>query len=196
MTIGANETAATCDDAALFYSRKKRLLGAPLLCLVLLFGNIGAAQQRPQQQPQTAAFHSLRQLGEEIRYNDVRRQEIVRKDWLSKDAVILSVEHAQVYSVSKKPGYKGVLVTVSEFVPEENLMIIGTVYILDSIQRERALSQVHHGDFVTIVGSVYEYLLPRATENRRSEFIRFGGIVIPEKLLSPKDQAEAGANSN
>lgn len=120
-------------------------------------------------------YNTLAALMQDLRYNEVRREQLVTEDPEGKSGVLLTIRNVRVQSVGRNPQWKGVIV-VTYGVLKGNLLL-AAVYV-DMVPAAK-MADIHHDDRVSIVGYAFSYE-PPSVGGSPTEVIRLYGVVVPE----------------
>src|ERR1019366_9498183 len=119
-------------------------------------------------------YNSLAGLMEDIKYNELRREEIITKNPEDEKAraAILTIKNVRVQSVGRNPRWNGVVVVTYEVV--KGSLLLGVVYV-DMVPAAK-MTNLHHDDRVTIIGSAYSY--EPQIESQAVGVVRLYGVIV------------------
>jgi hypothetical protein len=129
------------------------------------------------------AYNTLADLIQDLEYNEVRKDQIVRKSLDDPDIPVVTVNRVRVQSVAKDPNdMTGKTVIVMTYQIVNKSVMFGVVYFGDLLPASKA-ARLHHDDWVSIVGAVFSF---EPHGEKPADAVRIFGVVMPAvKKLQP-----------
>lgn len=165
---------------------------APLCCLlVILFGSSPLpAQQKLPQGDAHITYPSMMDLVKELKYNVVRRDQLIAKNDTSQKRPVVTVK-TLAFSVSKRDDWNGVVIMTLEKAKDGSGVVWGRVFV-DMVDY-KDVSKIRNESPVTIVGFVSDYESSTIT-SIPSDVVTFYGVVMTEVKQLPSGKKTGGVS--